>query len=578
MKTSALVRHLTILSAVLALAGCSRPKHPIPTAGGAIARPSASAVAEWNGNKFSMFIHFGLYSLAGGVWNSEEIHKGYSEQIRAHAPIPREDYRKLARQFNPKNWNPDSVATLATAAGMRSVVITAKHHDGFAMFETEESDFNIVDATPYKRDIIGELAEACRRKGLKFGVYFSLIDWDVEGASPISDHNSDSIPPSHHQLNLRQVEELLTNYGPISEIWFDMGKPTAKQSQEIAKLVRKLQPDCMISGRLWHDQGDFAVMGDNASPDFRMGTLWQTPASMYDETWGYRSWQIRKDSLAKASEKIAALVRVVTNGGNYLLNIGPKGDGSIVPFERSVLKFMGQWMATNGSAIYRTAPLYLQPQGWGNATVSAGTINLFLLKPPADGIVPVRGLTSKIKRAQLLSDTTRILTVRTTAQGQVIDAGKSVSQSSTVQVINLTIDGPPDFIPDGVIKAEDDAFVLNDVNATRYHSFSGKDYYSTKPTVIRLEWAVQAEEEGIFQVRIRFRKEDKGKNIRITGSGPGFEILLAGQAGQDDDTPEVVYPDFYLQKGINRISLTLADQSNPHRDIGMEGIKLIIQR
>ena len=573
-----MVRYITFISALLVLACCSRPKHPIPAAGGAFARPSASAVTEWNGNKFSMFIHFGLYSLPGGVWEGQEVHKGYSEQIRAHAPISREDYRQLARRFNPVKWNPDSVAALAKSAGMRSVVITAKHHDGFAMFATEASDFNVMDATPYKRDVIGELSDACRRNGLKFGVYFSLIDWDLEGASPISDHNSDSIPPEHHAFNLRQIRELLTNYGPISEIWFDMGKPTEAQSTEIAKLVRNLQPDCMISGRLWHDKGDFAVMGDNASPDFRMGSLWQTPASMYEETWGFRSWQIRKDSLAKASEKIATLVRVVTNGGNYLLNIGPMGDGSIVPFERSVLTIMGQWLSANGSGIYRTAPLYLQQQGWGNATFSDGKINLFLLKPPVDGFVQVRGLTSKINRARLLSDTTRSLPIRNTAQGQIIDVGRSVSSSSTVPVIQLDIDGSPDFIPDGVITAEDDAFSLNEVNATRYHSYSGKDYYTTKPTVIRLEWALQSKEEGNFQVRISFSRGSKGKTIRLAGSGPGFEILLAGQPGQEEAAPEVIYPEFYLQKGLNRISLTLADQSNPHRDMGLEGINLIIQR
>jgi len=568
----------TGIALVILFAGCSRPQHPIPNSGGQGNRPAASAIAEWNGNKFSMFIHFGLYSIPGGVWNANPVRKGYSEQIRAHGQISREDYRKLTKRFNPVKWDPDSVVALAKAAGMRSVVITSKHHDGFALFKTDESDFNVVDATPYGRDIIGELSEACQRQGLKFGVYFSLIDWDFPGASPISDHNSDSIPPDHHRLNLKQVEELLTNYGPVSEIWFDMGKPTESQSREMAKLVRKLQPNCMISGRLWHDQGDFAVMGDNASPDFRMATLWQTPASMYDETWGYRSWQIRKDSLAKAAEKIRALARVVTNGGNYLLNIGPMGDGSIVPFERSVLSFMGQWIKSNGSAVYGTEPLYLQQQGWGTATRSPGRINLFLFSPPADGRITVRGLNNTIKRARLLSDTTQLLAVRATAAGPVIEAGKTVATAPMLQVIQLDIDGTPELIPDGLIKPdEDDVWQLTSANASRYHSFSGKDYYTTKPTLVRLEWFLTSTETENHPVTIRFRKADKGKTIRVSGNGPGFEILLAGRSDSDEENAEVMFPEFLIQTGINRITITLADQTNMHRDIGLEGLQVMIQ-
>jgi alpha-L-fucosidase len=226
--------------------------------------------------KFSMFIHFGLYSVPAGVWKGQQIGE-YNEQIMAHGKIPKDEYAALAKIFNPVNWNPDSVATLAKAAGMKSIVITSKHHDGFAMYHTKYSDFNVVDATPYKRDILKELAEACRKQGLRFGVYFSLIDWHFPGAMPMSKSNSDSIPPSHHQFNLNQVTELMTNYGSISEVWFDMGKPTLEQSKELAGLVKKLQPNCLVSGRIWNDQGDFAVMGDNASPNFRLGTLWQTP-------------------------------------------------------------------------------------------------------------------------------------------------------------------------------------------------------------------------------------------------------------------------------------------------------------
>jgi alpha-L-fucosidase len=373
--------------------------------------PSKKAIAEWNGQKYSMFIHFGLYSVPAGIWKEEKVTRGYSEQIRAHGNISREEFRELAKEFNPTRWNADSVALLAKKAGMKSIVITSKHHDGFAMYHTKYSDFNIVDATPYKKDILKELAAACEKHGLKFGVYFSLIDWDFPQALPISTHNSDSIPPAHHQLNLNQVEELMTGYGPVSEIWFDMGKPSLQQSRELVAMVRKYQPDCLVSGRIWNDQGDFAVMGDNASPDFRMGTLWQTPASMFEETWGYRSWQERGDARDKALEKLRALVNIVSKGGNYLLNIGPKGDGSILAFEQEVLLAIGQWLKIHREAIYDTKPAPLPEQEWGVLTHKPGKLFLFFPYGPPEGPIILKGMRSGIRSARLLAQPSITVTV-----------------------------------------------------------------------------------------------------------------------------------------------------------------------
>ena len=210
-----IIKRLAIIPvALLILVACNNTKTTVEQ------KPTESSnpyLEEWENQKFSMFIHWGIYSLPAGIWEGKQI-SGYSEQIKGHAKIPTDDYRKLAKDFNPVNWDADAVAQLAKDAGMKSIVITSKHHDGFCMFDTKYSDFNVVDSTPYKKDVIKELADACQRKGLRFGVYFSLIDWDYEHALPfVSTRNSDSIPPLHHQYNLNQVEELLSNYGPISE-------------------------------------------------------------------------------------------------------------------------------------------------------------------------------------------------------------------------------------------------------------------------------------------------------------------------------------------------------------------------
>ncbi|MEI6424464.1 MAG: alpha-L-fucosidase, partial [Lentisphaerota bacterium] len=302
---------------------------------------------NWLDLRFGMFIHFGLYSMLGGMWQGRKITDGYSEQIRSHGKITKEEYEQLAKQFNPIHFNPDSIAELAVDTGMKYIVITAKHHDGFSMFHTKHSEFNIVDATPYGKDIVLQMSEACQRHGLKLGIYFSWIDWHYPYAAPMSKHNSDPIPDEHMEFNLYQVEELLTNYGPIAEIWFDMGAPTAEQSRKMAELVHHLQPNALINGRIWNDQGDFAVLGDNQIPEFAIAGPWQTPASIYHATWGYRSWQVRDDLEGKIAEQTSNLGKVLGLGGNYLLNIGPRGDGSVVDFEKETLLGIGKWASEN---------------------------------------------------------------------------------------------------------------------------------------------------------------------------------------------------------------------------------------
>ena len=233
--------------------------------------------------RFSMFVHWGLYSVYGGVYRGKNIEWGYSEQIQSFAGIFSDWYARAAEQFSAKQWDADSIAVLAKSAGMDAIVFTSKHHDGFCMYNSKETDFNIMN-TPFGRDALKELSQACKRHGLNLGIYFSLIDWHYPPAYPISSHNADPITPEHHEYNKRQVKELLENYGPVSELWFDMGSLTREQSRELYNLVKSIQPNCSVSGRIGNDYGDFAVMPDNVIPDYVPNKPWQTAESVYKET------------------------------------------------------------------------------------------------------------------------------------------------------------------------------------------------------------------------------------------------------------------------------------------------------
>ena len=333
-------------------------------------------MANWRSLKFSLMMHWGLYSVAGGMWKGAQV-EGYNEQIMHRAKIPWPEYHTLCSGFTAKNWDPDDIASLAEEAGMRYVVLTTKHHDGFNLWHTRSSEFNVFDATPAKQDVLGSLAKACARRHMALGLYYSLIDWHCPGAAPMSDTNSDPITSALEDYTVEQLRELLTGYGPIAEIWFGMSKPTRAQSTRFARLVHALQPACMVSGRIWNGQGDFQECGDNETPDHWLDGAWESSVTMFHDTWGYRSWQKHDDLAGKIREKIRDLAFITSRGGNYLLNIGPRGDGSLDPFDIAVLKGIGQWMEGHGAAIHDASPTPHLSVDFGYATSAPGRLYLF---------------------------------------------------------------------------------------------------------------------------------------------------------------------------------------------------------
>ena len=513
------------------------------------AQIDSAALQQWRNLKYSMFIHWGIYSQLGGVWEGKQISRGLSEQIQAHAGIYSDVYANVAKQFNPEKWNADSIAVLAKQAGMGSVVITSKHHDGFAMFNSAYTDFDVVDATPFKRDVIKELADACKKHGLKFGLYFSLIDWHYPQASPISSHNSDYITPEHHQFNKQQVTELLTNYGPISELWFDMGSQSVAQSSEMRELVHTLQPNCMVASRIGNDMGDFTVMGDNQEPDYIIGVPWQSPASFFDETWGYRSWQKRVPVEEKIKEKLTSLIRVVSRGGNYLLNIGPRGDGSVVEYEKEVLLKIGDWLKKNSEAIYKTEPdPFHVAFEWGSVTRSKNKLCLHVLAKPKNGIINLPGLTGNISKVFVL-DNNIPCKYKKTANDVVIELPASFNVTDEFKVIVLEFNGDYKVKPANILSVKPDGISLNTHNAFKYYSNSGIDYNTRFTSIIQEAWTLHPSISGTYLPQLYYTDEEKGKTIELTLDGKTQFINLNNDENisLNNNSTQLTWGPMYLQ-------------------------------
>jgi alpha-L-fucosidase len=390
----------------------------------------------WRDAKFGLFIHWGVYSIPAGVWQGQEI-PGLAEWIMLRAQIPVQEYEQLAEQFNPVQFDADQIVELAQRAGQKYIVFTSKHHDGFCMYQTAQTDYNIVDATPYGQDVLKALADACQRAGMPLGLYYSQTqDWHHPGG----DGNTWDYEPSPAAFDAYiedyvkpQVREILTLYGPIALIWFDTPKGISREhSQALLDLVHELQPDCLVCGRLGNALGDYATAGDNAIPEeLRADLDWETPATIND-TWGYKSYDHNWKS---ATTLIRYLVDIVSKGGNYLLNIGPDALGNVPEPSVERLNAMGEWMDRNSEAIYGTRPGPIQGVDWCRTTRKGDVVYLHVFDWPQDGRLVLPHL--QITHAEWLD--TRIsadLTVTNTSSQTVIE-GPDTMPDAAVTVIRL---------------------------------------------------------------------------------------------------------------------------------------------
>lgn len=503
------------------------------------ANENSSRIASWKKERYGMFIHWGLYSAIGGIWNGRPATKGYSEQIQMWQDIPETEYLEIAENFTAENFNPQEIVALAKQAGMKYIVITTKHHDGFCMFDTATTSYNIVEKTPYGKDPIKLLSEECERQGLKFGVYYSLIDWYM--GHNYDTGNNNPIPLNIEEIIEKQLTELMTNYGSIFEVWFDMGAPTLEQSQKFIDIVRKYQPDAAINSRIWNNLGDFRTLDDNEIPSVPIDGAWQTPASIYNETWGYRKWQIRTD----LSDKVKELLSGLMGGGNYLLNIGPRGDGSVVEFEKDVLNQMGQWVNRHPEAAMDSVDMQFDHQTWGKVRVLDNILYLILMEEPEEKKIGINGLLTDVQ--QVVEDGTENKVEWSKEDGNLIIQLPDTFEESFLPVIKIKLEKQARFLPKKTILVDQDLKQIIKTDDLYYvygYSDSGS-YQTARQTLVRYRAYILPSQQGKFMIELT-GEADSSKDYRVTLGEESY--LLAGkelntsEVGPFNLTKDVVLP------------------------------------
>ncbi len=362
-----------------------------------------SEKAKWfTEAKFGLFLHWGPYAHFGGEIRGKRYY-GITEWIMHRDRTPVDEYARLAQGFNPSAFSAEEWVNIAKASGIRYIVITSKHHDGFAMFDSKVTDFDIVDATPFKRDPLKELAAACKKAGIKLGFYYSQFqDWhEPNGGGNNWDFKNDKKDYSAYYRNksLPQITELLSNYGDLGIIWFDTpGNMSKEESAEFMAKVHRLQPGCLVSSRVGNGLGDFKDFGDGEIPTGVVKGAWEAIFT-HNDSWGYSGFD---QNFKSPKEIIRILAEVSSKGGNLMMNIGPDGSGRIPGPSEQYFRETGRWLQKNGEAIYGTGYSPIAPQPWGVMTAKPGKLYLHVFTRPHNGKLLLPAFTGKAIKARLL--------------------------------------------------------------------------------------------------------------------------------------------------------------------------------
>jgi alpha-L-fucosidase len=491
-------------------------------------------IAWWREAKFGMFIHWGVYSLPGGEWSGKKV-SGYAEHLMRKEKISRSEYLNLAHQFNPEKFNAEEWILHAKKAGMKYFIITAKHHDGFALYDSKFSDFDIVDQTPFKKDPMAELAAAAKKHGMKFGFYYShAFDWEhpdapgndwgynnpggdkLIGGANWYDAHPEWLPKAIKYVDekaIPQIKELLTKYHP-DILWFDTPhKLPLSENIRILKAIRQTDPNVVVNGRLVRSAvanfGDYKNTADRPAEFYPVTGDWEAIPTT-NESYGYHQYD---SSHKPTSHFIQLIASAASRGGNLLMNIGPKGNGIFDEKDLAILNGIGAWMKTNGESIYGTDAGPLPYHSWGVSTVKNNKLYLHVFNWPTDGKLFVSG-SVQISNGYLLADPMQKIKVNTLPGGDLLlDIPKNApDKSNTVLVFDYTGKLYPDsthFITTNTMKERFLAFDANqhgkgfsfgDGKTNRYYL----DGWKTKNQSVSWQFRTMNNAPAKFKIVVRY--------------------------------------------------------------------------
>jgi alpha-L-fucosidase len=549
------------------------------------AQPQTPERLQWfREAKFGLFIHWGVYSMIGR-----------EEWARQLFQIPLKDYEYYADNFNPVEFNPDEWAALVKDAGVKYVIITSKHHDGFSIFDSKYTDYDIIKAK-YGKDILGPLSSSMKKAGVPLGFYYSIMDWHHPDYLPRRGWETDRSTKGadfgrYMDFATNQLKELVTKYDP-AVLWFDGEWEHSNEEQRafaIEKMLLGMKPALLINDRLFKREpghGDFGTPENFVpatgvrNPD-GSARLWEACYTMNWNGWGYNRYETEFHS---ASQLIRQLIEIVSKGGNLLLNVGPQPDGRIQADFAARLRRMGEWLKTNGEAIYGTiASVFERLPFFGRCTVKGDTLYIHVMGWPVDGKVRLPGLKTEVKKAYLLADKTKSLTFRRTARDVVVNLPvRAADPDATVVVVELQ--GPPVVEPYRIIPEKDGRIDLPVYLADIQSEMGQRAYldYFYRTTMLANwqnvndypEWAFTTDKAATYEVRASYAS--------MWGGKAGYEVEVDGEkiAAQTESSPSVYFPATFsvgkiaLKPGEHKLRVRITALTNNHA-MNLEKVVLV---